>query len=162
MLTALLMTTFALGGEQPKSAEPVYEIKLRKPADTLVWGTEKDRTIFLITCPSGIGGATLHLKAGQWPENVTIRLQQQQGKSLTSLENFTLSTDRVRVEGDLKSTGKFRFWFLDANKSAGKREPSGALNVIVAKQKDSLDVTLPTCLLLASSSVEIAWIDVYR
>jgi hypothetical protein len=162
MFTSILLTTLALTGEQPKSSEPVYDIKLRKAADTLVTGKEKDRTIFIVTSPGGIGGATMHLKSGQWPENVTLRLQYQQGKGMTNLENLTLTTERIRIEGDAKSSGKFRFWFLDANKSAGKREPAGTLNVIVAKQKDFMDVALPSSLLMGSSSVEISWVDVYR
>jgi len=162
---ASLFLTLALGGEQ--KTEPTYEFKLRKAADTIVTGKEKERTFFIITSPGGIGGATLTLKAGQWPENVTLRFQHQQGKGFAHLENITLTTDRVRVEGNAKSSGKFRFCFLDSKKTpvvigAGKREPAGALNVIVDVRKDSLDVTLPTCLLIGSGQVELSWIDVYR
>jgi len=162
MFTSILLTTLALTGEQPKSTEPVYDIKLRKAADTLVTGKEKDRTIFIVTSPGGIGGATVNLKVGQWPENVTLRLQYQQGKGMTNLENLTLSTERIRIEGNANSSGKFRFWFLDGNKSPGKREPAGTLNVLVTKHKDWLDVNLPSFALSGSSGVEISWIDVYR
>jgi hypothetical protein len=162
MFASMLITALALGGEQ-KATEPVYEFKLRKPADTLVTGKEKDRTIFIVTSPSGIGGATATLKGGQWPENVTIRLQQQQGKGYAMLENFTLTTDRVRVEGNAKSSGKFNFCFLGADKKGrSNAPPTGTLNVRVEVGKDALDVTLPSCLLIGSSQFELSWIDAYR
>jgi hypothetical protein len=152
-------------------AEPSYEFKLRKAADTIVAVKEKERTVILVTSPGGIGQGTITLKAGQWPENVTLRLQHDKGKPFANLERIDLTADRIRVEGNLKSSGQFKFCFLDAKRTpvaidqgtpSNARAPAGTMNVRVEKRDHGMDVVLPACLLIGSAQVELSWVDAYR
>ena len=44
----------------------------------------------------------------------------------------------------------------------GARESAGLLNVQVVSHNGALEVTLPACLLIGNSQVELDWIDAYR
>lgn len=124
MFTGLILASLAVGGgKEAGAAEPAYEFKLHGPADSAAAVKEANRTVFVVTCPSGIGEGTIVLKAGQWPENVTLRFQRARAKGLGKLEHLGLKTARVSAQGDLKSSGKFDFSFLDAQ---GKPAPGGA------------------------------------
>lgn len=164
MFTGLILASLAIGGgKEVKSAEPAYEFKLHRPGDSAVAVKEANRTVFVVTSPSGIGQGAVILKAGQWPENVTLRFQRKQAEGLGNLEHFGLKTDRISTQGDLKSSGKFDFGFLDAKgKSGAERRSAGVLNVVVESRDDALDVTLPARMLVGSTQVEFSWIDVLR
>jgi len=163
----LIFSAFTILGGGTANDEPAYEYKLRKPADTILAIKEKTRTVFVVTSPSGIGDGSIKLKSGPWPENVTFRFVGSDGKAFSNLERIDLTTDRLRVEGNLKLSGKFRFCFLDAKKTPaaiepGKRESAGMLNVVVEKRADAFEVTLPACLLIGSTQVELSWVDEFR
>src|SRR6478672_11865435 len=80
-------------------------------ANSVVAQKEKDRTVFLVTSESGIGGATIVLAGGEWPENVTLRFLYSKGKGFNWLEDIRLSTDRVVVDGAQKMSGRMPFCF---------------------------------------------------
>ncbi|WP_020470804.1 hypothetical protein [Zavarzinella formosa] len=164
MFAGLIFASLALGGgTEAKAAEPVYEFKLDKPEDSATVVKEAKRTVFVVTSPNGIGQGTIILKAGQWPENVTLRFQRARGKGISKFEHFSLTTDRVSAQGELKLSDKLDFDFLDAKgKSGADRRSAGVLNVVVESRDDALDVTLPTCLLIGSPRLELSWIDVLR
>jgi hypothetical protein len=169
MFTRVMLFSLALSGgdKEPKVAEPAFAFKLRKPADSIIAGVDGKRAIILVTSASGIGDGTITLKAGQWPENVTLRFHHNKEKGFTNLERIHLSTDRVQIEGSVKSSGKFRFFFLDAKRTpvgAEKpaREPAGVLNVTVQERNGALEVTLPACLLIGSSELRLQWVNEFR
>src|ERR1035438_9336574 len=161
MYTSVLLFSLAFNGGE-KAVEPRYEFKLAKAGDIAIV-KEAKRTLFVVTSQRGIGGGTITLKAGQWPENVSLRFQYDKSKGFENLEKITLTTDRVHVAGELKSSGKFRFCFLDAKRThvvidLGARETAGSLNVPVVSRDGALEVTLPACLLIGSSRLELEWI----
>ncbi len=169
MGAGLFLISLALGGQKgPPVAEPVYEFTLKKQTHIDVV-KEKDRTVFLVTNPFGIGQAMIKLKAGTWPENVTFRLRYsaEKGKGFTNLENLRITTDRIYAEGNLGTSGKFLFVFWDgkgpkAARSLDERKAAGVLRVRVEARDGALEVTLPTHMLTGSNQLDVSWIDAYR
>jgi hypothetical protein len=164
MITGLILALLAVsGGKEPRAAAPAYELKLHNSEDRVVAVKEANRTVFVVTCPSGIGEGTIILKAGQWPENVTLRFQHKHGVGLGKLEQLVLKTDRIRADGDSNSSGKFGFEFLDAKGKPGADPRSaGVLNVVVESRDDALDVTLPARMLIGSTRFELRWVNLFR
>lgn len=151
---------------QPK--EPTYKVvELRKAADTVVPQKDKDRTVFVITSESGIGGATILLAGGEWPENVTLRFLYAKGRGFRALEDIRFSTDRVVVNGTDKLSGRMPFCFAGPDPKLdiiqpGGRDAAGFLDVRVRQADEALDVTLPAHLLRGSGKLKVAWIDNFR
>ncbi len=170
MFHSLVLASIVLfGGPPAQQGEPMYEFKLNKADNTIVAVKENDRTVFVVTCPVGIGYGSIKLKGGQWPENVTFRLQHGKDKGFTNLEDFKLTTDRLQLEGSLKMSGKFSFCFLNAKGTpvgvgtpVGARPSAGELAVRVESRNGALEVTLPSCLLIGSSQVRLDWVNEFR
>jgi hypothetical protein len=121
----------------------------------------------VVTSESGIGGATIVLAGGEWPENVALRFQYSKGKGFHWLEDIRLSTDRVVVDGTQKMSGRMPFCFAgsDAKEDViqpGGRESAGYLDVRVHHAKEAMDVTLPAHMLRGSTKLRVAWIDAFR
>jgi hypothetical protein len=149
------------------AAEPSYRFELDKRDDAVVADKDKERTVFTVTGKSGIGGAVITLADGKWPERVTLRFRYDKDKGFGNLEEFRLRTDRVLVEGSLKSSGKMRFCFLSADGKPeaiekGGATPAGLLDVTAVERDGAVEVTLPANLLTGSGKVKVSWIDAYR
>ena len=167
----LLVAALIVGQPDLKVKEPTYKVVdsySYKGANSVVAEKEKDRTIFVVTSESGIGGATIVLADGEWPENVTLRFQYSKGKGFDWLEDIRMSTDRVVVEGTQKMSGRMPFCFAgpDSEKQdviqPGGREAAGLLDVRVRAGKAAMDVTLPAHMLRGSTKLRVAWIDAFR
>ena len=165
----LLVAALIVGQSDRETKEPTYKVvEVRKAADSVVAQKEKDRTVFVVSSESGIGGATIVLAGGEWPENVTLRFLYSKGRGFHWLEDIRLSTDRVVVEGAQKLSGRMPFCFAgpDSDKldviQPGGREAAGLLDVRVRHGKEGMDVTLPAHMLRASTKLRVAWIDAYR
>src|SRR5438552_3781184 len=150
----LLVAALIVGQPDRAAKEPTYKVvEVEKGADSVVAQKEKDRTVFVVTSESGIGGATIVLAGGEWPENVTLRFLYSKDKGFNWLEDIRLSTNRVVVEGTQKSSGKMPFCFAgpDSDKQdviqPGGRESAGFLDVRVHHAKEAMDVTLPANML---------------
>jgi hypothetical protein len=136
-------------------------------ANSVVAQKEKDRTVFVVTSESGIGGATVVLAGGEWPEKITLRFVYSKGKGFNWLEDIRLSTDHVVVAGAQKMSGRMPFCFAgpDAKQDViqpGGRDSAGLLDVRVHHEKEAMDVTLPAHMLRGSAKLRMAWIDAYR
>ena len=103
----LLVAALIVGQPDREAKEPTYKVvEVRKVADSVVAQKEKDRTVFVVTSESGIGGATIVLAGGEWPEKVTLRFLNSEGKAFTTLEDIRLYTDRVLIQGAQAQSGK--------------------------------------------------------
>jgi hypothetical protein len=165
----LLLAALVLGQPGREAKEPTYKVvEVQKAADSVVAQTENERTVFVVTSESGIGGATIMPAGREWPENVTLRFLYAKGKGFHWLEDLRLSTDRVVVEGAQKLAGRMPFCFAgpDSDKldviQPGGREAAGFLDVRVRHGKEAMDVTLPSHMLRGSSKLRMAWIDAFR
>ena len=164
MYTGLLLASLVLsGGKDPAPTEPVYEFqKLVKGKLEFVAVKEKDRTVFVVTHPFGMGGGIIKLKAGQWPDNVVLRFQ-----GFTGLENIRITTDRIYAEGSHHRSGDFPFFFLDAKgqmpfEVIDDKRATGRLKILVETRDGSVEVTLPKHLLAGSGQIRLNWIDWHR
>jgi hypothetical protein len=164
----LLLMAAALSGGAPEAA---YEYKLEKAADTVVARTEGKRTVFTIASSTGIGGATIRLKAGEWPHDILLRLQYTAGKPFTSLESFGITTDRLWAGGAMRDSEQVLFSFRNAKGElerdareapGGHYVTSGTLRIRVEPGKEGVDITLPANLLAGSRQVSLGWIDAFR
>jgi hypothetical protein len=170
MAHGMLLVAALIGGPPGREAkEPTYKVvEVHKAADSVVARTEKDRTVFVVTSESGIGGATIVLAGGEWPQHVTLRFRYATGKGFHWLEDIRLSTDRVVVAGAQKLSGRMPFCFAgpDSDKldviQPGGREAAGLLDVRVRHGKEAMDVTLPAHMLRGSTRLRVAWIDAFR
>jgi len=154
----LLVSIFSIAVSR---AETEYEFKVKEPEDTITVTNQAERTTFVVTSASGIGRGSIALGAGAWSRHVVIRL-----KGFKSLEGFTLSTSKLRVEGSLRESGKMPFCLADA---AGKFDPqdrldrfAGYLGIVVERRDDGLEIILPANLLADANKFEVEWIDVHR
>jgi hypothetical protein len=172
MVHGMLLVAVLIAGQPDREAkEATYKIVDNYNywgADSVVAQKEKDRTVFVVTSESGIGGATIVLTGGEWPANVTLRFVYRKGRGFDMLEDIRMSTDRVVVAGTQKSSGKMPFCFAgpDSDKQdviqPGGREAAGFLDVRVLHKNEAMDVTLPAHMLRGSTRLRVAWIDAFR
>ena len=114
-----------------------YEINTRKPQDSIQPLARGDTTIFVVTSPSGIGGATIRVNDGNWPAKTIVSFRYPDGRAFASLEQFIV---RGRVQRDL-SVPRDKF------------QPTAT----------STDIELPMEIFEAAQPViELNWIDAYR
>jgi hypothetical protein len=163
---SLLAALIAVGPDRA-AKEPTYKVELRKAADSVVTQKENDRTVFVITSESGIGGAVIVFASGAWPEKVTLRFRDAEGKAYRTLEDIRLWTDRVLVQGAQKMSGRMPFCFVGVDGKSDAIEPGGAeaaglLDVRVHRGERGLDVTLPAHVLTGSGKLRLSWIDALR
>jgi multidrug efflux system membrane fusion protein len=148
--------------------QPTFEFKPSKPGDSVAVRTEGKRTVLVISSKTGIGGLTIRLKGGEWPREVSLRFQYDQGKGFHNLESFTLTTDRLWVGGKLSGEAEqLPFSFRNAageieKDATGSQVISGSLRLRVQKGKEGIEATLPANLFVGSKEVTLGWIDAFR
>jgi hypothetical protein len=163
----LLIAILIALGPDGTAKEPSYKVKVHKDVDSVVAQKEKDRTVFVITSKSGIGGADIALDKGAWPEKVAFRFMYRKGNAFDTLEDIRLYTDRVLIQGAQKFSGKMPFRFVGADRPLDAIEPggdeaAGYLDVRVHPGDGGLDLILPANMLRGSDKLRITWIDAYR
>jgi len=136
-LCALLVLGVALSG-CPVSLCTSFlektEVTLQKPADACTVTENEGRTVFLFTCPSGIGSATVQLAEGFAPCRFNVGLRYGPSEPFTRLEGFQV------IAGDLE--------FLDPPRTEGA---------------SYLEVQMPDGAFASGiTSLTIRWVDMYR
>src|SRR5262245_50586752 len=71
---------------------PGFNISTRKTDDRVDVMGDSDKTILVITSPSGISRATIERKEERWPRSVTLHLK------LKSLESFRAENGKVAID----------------------------------------------------------------
>jgi hypothetical protein len=151
-------------------AKPVpsaFESTTKKTEDQVEVETKEGTAIFTFRCPTGIGGATISIKDGKWPEKVILRLR---GKGLESL---TVSNGKIKLSGSVLShSGNTKRLYLTKEGKDGEREPGTEIKVLDSTGKlvtglpgndGYFETTLPKALLEGQpKSLVVEWIDFYR
>jgi hypothetical protein len=158
MSAMFLLATCSLALADKEEAK--YQFMLRKGEDAIEERKEKDRTLFVATSKSGIGGVQVTLAEGQWPRTVALRLQYSKDRGFTNLEAFTLQTARLHVSGSLRRSGDMELYFLGPDGKPG--DLAGKAKVTVENKDGGLIVTLPAFLLTGARDARFEWIDAYR
>ena len=84
---------------------PPFKIETKRTDDRVEVKSENDKIIFDVRSPFGISRATIERTTEQWPEKVQIRLR------LKGLENFNVSTEKLKLEASVSSqNGDARLW----------------------------------------------------
>lgn len=150
---ALLSIALYIATAYASAGNPTYSFTLHKPEDSIAVRIHNQRTVFVITSESGIGKAEVKLKAGQWPEHVSLRFQYHDGRGFQSLEGFTLTTAHLRVHGGMdRTSGTFR----------PDRELSDSPQVSTQQRAGAVEVDVPADFLRGSHHIHFEWIDAYR
>jgi hypothetical protein len=156
----------ALAEPVARREPPTFDITNTKPNDQIKVTVEKDVAVFDVSCPSGIGQATIALKQGNWPASVVVRLR------LRGLEGFSVSAEKVRLSANVGSSdGNPRHMHLNIN---GKEQKLSGDEIKVLDAagkpikglpgKDGyFEISLPRAVLEGQpKSLKIEWVDFYR
>ena len=153
--------------DQPARHQPnAFEIKCKKPDDRVAITTEGDSTVFAVTSPSGIDGATIERKGDVWPKVVVLRL------NLKGLESLRISNGTTELSASVnRRTGGVRL-LADGKALAEKGSGTAAIDPLWTSIQ-SFDaagdtghyfgMTLPKAMLdEKAKTLTIRWIDYYR
>lgn len=78
---------------------PSFKITTRRNNDRVGVKFEKDKVIFSVESPYGIGNAAIQAMSEKWPDAVVLRLH------LKGLENFNITNGKVTLEGSASLQG---------------------------------------------------------
>jgi hypothetical protein len=167
LLAALNSLTVAVACDQP----PEFKITTKRKDDAVDVRPEKNRTVFSVKSPFGIGQAVVERKDEKWPEAVVLRLH------LKGLENFNVTNGKVKLEAsaslqdgkplvrlwkdgkeDMPLDSKSPYW-IDVGILSGDGTPAKAIPL-----KDGyFELPLPKTFFEANpKSITVSWIDFYR
>jgi len=149
--------------------EPAFKITTKRSDDRVELKSKDDKTLFIIRSPFGISNATIERTTDQWPDKTVIQLR------LMGLENFKVSTDKIKLEASVSShDGSVRLWKdgkedspLDSKSSywieikilGSDGEPTKAIPL----KDGSFEMQLPKKFFDDHpQSIKVEWIDFYR
>lgn len=167
ILIGLSDMVLAGDGEPPAR----FKITTKRNDDRVEVRVDKDRTVFLVTCPFGISQAGIERADEKWPEAVVVRLQ------LKGLESFRAANGKVILQAAVSVQGgkpKVRLW-KDGKEDAplDEKDPFWIeLRILDAEGKPakelplkngSFEITLPKAFFEGNpKSITVSWIDFYR
>lgn len=162
-------------GEKP--TPPKLAVEMNKPGDTFFVRRSAERTVYVIKCPSGIGGAKITKKEGGWPRNVVLRFQYDDERPYHRFESFGIRTDRMEIStsitlklekgAQMPIAVKFPYRLVDAKGSSKPADKSGipasgVLEGTAQLKASGLEISLPPECLTDSKSLKVGWIDAFR
>jgi hypothetical protein len=153
-------------------AEPAkFKISTKRPDDTVEVRIEKEKTVLVVSSPTGIGQATVQRTSESWPRSVVLRLK------LNGLEHFRVASGRLTLAAAVSATGgkpAIRVW-QDGHEDNPLDDKSPAWPDIRILQSDGtpagqlplaggyFELTLPPALFQGEpQSITLDWIDFYR
>jgi hypothetical protein len=169
LLVVGLFPAFSDESNAPKDHLTKFKITTKRDNDRVEVKAEKDKTVFLVHSPFGISNAVIERTGENWPDKVMLRLH------LKGLENFRLTTEKVKLEASVSSQdGKVRLWKdgkedarLDA-KSPHWMEirmvgSDGKPGKAIPLKDGYFEMALPkACFEGNPKSITVNWIDFYR
>jgi hypothetical protein len=158
-------------GDDPKNPSANFKITTKKKDDTVEVRVEKDKTVFVVKSPSGIGQAVIERLEERWPKDGVLRL------NLKGLESFRASNGKLKLDAVAsiqEGKTKVRLWkdgkedapldeksplWIDIRILGGDGKPAKAIPL-----KDGyFEMTLPRAFFEGNpKSITLTWIDFYR
>jgi hypothetical protein len=147
-----------------------FTITTKKKDDAVEVRADKEKTLFVVKSPSGIGRAVVARAVDRWPDVVVLRLH------LSGLESFGVSNGTVAVNAAVSSQGggRARLW-KDGDEKApldAKSEWWMEIRSVGADGKPAagvplkggyFEMTLPKALFEGNpKSLTLDWIDFFR
>jgi hypothetical protein len=148
---------------------PPFKVTTKRDDDRVDVKAERGKATFSVRSPFGISHAAIERAGAGWPDAVVLRLY------LKGLENFRVTTDKVKIEASVSSQGgKVRWWrdgkedvpfdakspyWMDIRMIGGDGKPAKAIPL-----KDGyFEMQLPKALFEGNpKSITVNWIDFYR
>jgi hypothetical protein len=129
-----------------------------KKGDTIEVKVEKDRVVFDIRSPFGIGKAGIERAKAEWPKAVVLRLH------LKGLEHFDVTAGPTKLSaaaGVRNGRVEARVWKDgDENRPLDDKSPHW---LKIAAGAGSFDIELPRALFDGNPpALAVSWIDFYR
>jgi polyhydroxybutyrate depolymerase len=155
----------------PQPAVAAFENTTKKTEDQVEVETKEGAAIFTFRCPTGIGGATMKIKDGKWPQKVMLRLR------LKGLESLTIANGTIKLTGSVLSHGGNPRLLTVVEDGKEKKVGMDSLYWTEIRGFDStgkavtglpgnggyFEITLPKALLESHpKSLSLEWIDFYR
>ena len=151
-------------------ADPTDFKIVPKDGDSVDVKVDKDRTLFDVKSPFGIGRASIDRRKPDWPSTVTVRLR------LKGLEHLQIVAGTKKLEaavGVRNGRPEIRAWKDgDENHSLDDKSPFWPKIAVVDRGQPAqatplmdgwFDIELPRALLEGNPpSIEVSWIDFYR
>ncbi len=158
-----LLATLAYIADEP------FKITTKRSDDRIEVKSGDDKAMFILCSPFGISNATIERTNEQWPNKVAIQLR------LKGLENFKLSTDKLKLEASVSSqNGDVRLW-KDGKEDSPLDSKSpywmeikvlnsdGEATKAIPLKDGYFDMVLPKKFFEANPrSFKVEWIDFYR
>jgi hypothetical protein len=174
LLVALLaLCIFVLVDDRVASGCPPagFKITTRRADDAVAVRAEKDRTVFAVQSPFGIGQAVLERLGDTWPETMVLRLH------LKGLERFRASNGKVTLDAAVyiqEGKARVRLW-KDGEEDALLDEDSpfwmdirmvgsdGRPAQVLPLTDGYFEMALPRAFFEGNpKSITLNWIDVFR
>ncbi|HEX3315526.1 MAG TPA: hypothetical protein VHR72_11575 [Gemmataceae bacterium] len=141
-----------------------------KDGDSVDVKVDKDRTLFDVKSPFGIGRASIERRKSEWPGVVTVRLR------LKGLEHLKIVAGAKKLEaavGVRNGRPEIRAWKDgDENHPLGDKSPYWPMIAVIDRGQPAqtspltdgwFDIELPRALLEGNpASIVVNWIDFYR
>ena len=141
-----------------------------KQGDSVEAKVDKDRTLFDVTSPFGIGRADIERRKAEWPGVVVVRLR------LKGLEHFQVTVGAKKLEAavaDRNGRIEIRVWKDgDENRPLDDKSPYWPKIAVVDRGQPAkalpladgwFDVELPRALFEGNPpALGVSWIDFYR
>ncbi|MCE9605347.1 MAG: hypothetical protein K8U03_10650 [Planctomycetia bacterium] len=158
----------AAGGDDKP---PGFKIATKRDSDTVTVAVEKDRTVFSVRSPVGIGQAIIERTDEKWPACVVLRLH------LKGLESFQVTNGKVALEASVSSQAdrpEPRLWkdgredapldrrsplWMEIRMVGGDGKPAKG----VPLNDGYFELPLPAAFFAQNpNSITLKWIDFYR
>ncbi len=146
-----------------------FKITTKRSNDQVEVHIKDDKGVFVIRSPFGISKAIVERSGERWPEKVLIQLK------LKGLENFKLSTDKLKLEASISShDGSVRLWkageedtLLDSKSPYWMEikalDKHGQPTKVIPLKDGCFEMQLPRKLVEENpKSFIVEWIDFYR
>lgn len=166
VLSVLMLITATASADNPP-----FKFKTKRDDDQVAVKVEKDRTVFDVTCPTGISELVIERTGKAWPEVVVVRLR------LSGLEHFkatggkvTLGVGTLNYKGE-RPTG---LWASDTKESPDDPksvyfmdfkmiDKNGKPTKEIPLQSGYFEMRLPKPFFEGNpKSVTLEWVDFYR
>jgi hypothetical protein len=171
VLLVISGTALAGDGDAPKGQAARFKITTRRKDDGVEVRADKDKTVFIVKSPFGIGRAVIERREATWPQAVVLRLH------LKGPSSFRASNGKVRLGAAVsieEGRQKVRVWqegkedatldekcplWMDVRIVAGDGKPAKELPL----KGGSFEVVLPQAFFEGNpKSITLNWFDFHR
>ncbi len=160
---AVLVATLNLFVDEP------FRITTKHTDDRVEVKPQDGKAVFVVRSPTGVSHATIERTAEKWPNKLVIQLR------LNGLENFRLSSDKMKLEASVSShNGSLRLW-MDGQEDSPLDSKSpywmnmrilgsdGKPTQAIPLKDGCFELELPKKFFESNpKSFKIEWIDFYR